>query len=256
MLYIWFFFWTMMIIAMSFLVNRLWRSIVGPRTFRIALLPGAVIHDLSYTAGVLLTGSTITHFRLMDEKEESLEHTSPPIPVLGQVFIALAPIMGCGVILFAIAHVLGFIVPEGDATFAANLSATPEGISIFLKSTIDLASETFIALFPAGQFTVAGIVFAVAAVSLTTFMAPAVRNFKFALLGAAIIAVGAFLFDAAGAKSGYAAYCARTITAGWSFVIFCAAVLVVVLGISLAAASIVYLVRAAFGKEPETAHAA
>ena len=100
------------------------------------------------------------------------------------------------------------------------------------------------------------VIFAIAAVNFTTFMAPGSRNLKFALLGAAILTLGGFLFDAAGAKMGYSAWAFRSISAGWSFTIFCASVLVVVLGISLAVASVVYLVRTTLGKDPAPSYSA
>lgn len=81
-------------------------SLLGKR-YRLFVAPGVILHELSHALGCLVTGAKITHISFFDRKGGSVEHQKPFIPLVGQVIISLAPLVGGVAIIFLVSKYIG-----------------------------------------------------------------------------------------------------------------------------------------------------
>lgn len=118
------------ILFASFLIDFfLSRSIFG-RGYRIFVAPGIIVHEFSHALLCLLTGAKISKISLFEKEGGKVVHSSPKIPILGQILISLAPIaFGAGAI-FLLSKKLGI----NDVDFTA-IHLTKQGLLEFIRST-------------------------------------------------------------------------------------------------------------------------
>ncbi|MCL5411115.1 MAG: M50 family metallopeptidase [Patescibacteria group bacterium] len=118
------------ILLASFLIDFfLSRSIFG-RGYRIFVAPGIIVHEFSHALMCLLTGAKVSKISLFEKEGGKVVHSSPKIPILGQILISLAPIaFGAGAI-FLLSKKLGI----NDVDFAA-IHLTKQGLLEFIRST-------------------------------------------------------------------------------------------------------------------------
>lgn len=67
-------------------------SFLGTR-YRLFVVPGVIVHELSHALFCVLTGAKITKISLFDKEGGSVEHEKAKVPVVGQILISLAPIL-------------------------------------------------------------------------------------------------------------------------------------------------------------------
>src|SRR5687768_18527214 len=71
------------------------------RLYRLILLPGVVVHELSHTLACLLTRTSIHQISFWDETGGKVIHEKPKWPIITQPFISVAPLpVGIGLLLF------------------------------------------------------------------------------------------------------------------------------------------------------------
>ncbi|MFA4996215.1 MAG: M50 family metallopeptidase [Patescibacteria group bacterium] len=117
------------ILLLSFVTNYLLsRSIFG-RGYRIFVAPGVIVHEFSHALMCLVTGAKISKMSLFDKEGGKVEHTSPKIPIIGQIVISLAPIFFGAVVIYFLSRRLGI-----NSVDFATIHLTKEGIAELFKS--------------------------------------------------------------------------------------------------------------------------
>ncbi|MFA5927521.1 MAG: hypothetical protein WCT32_03840 [Patescibacteria group bacterium] len=81
-------------------------SLLGKR-YRFFVAPGVILHELSHAIGCVATGAKITHISFFDKTGGSVEHQRPFLPLIGQVVISLAPLVGGVVAIYLISTNVG-----------------------------------------------------------------------------------------------------------------------------------------------------
>lgn len=87
--------------GLTFAVNRLLLDVL-PRFFYLALMfPGVVLHESAHLVGAVLTATPVSDVSFFSRTGGYVTHQKPKIPIVGQLFISIAPlILGLTVIYF------------------------------------------------------------------------------------------------------------------------------------------------------------
>ncbi|PKL57937.1 MAG: hypothetical protein CVV34_04920 [Methanomicrobiales archaeon HGW-Methanomicrobiales-5] len=81
------------VIFISLSLDYLWARVIPVRFFYYILrAPGVVVHECAHMLGCLLTGAKIRNVVLFSKEGGSVTHTTPVIPVIGNVIISTAPL--------------------------------------------------------------------------------------------------------------------------------------------------------------------
>ena len=93
-------------IALYLISECLHRSLssVSKILYIVLMLPGTIVHESSHAIAALLMGARITDFNIIPSGNALgyIEHTEPKIPFIGNVGIAIAPLIGCPAMLLLI----------------------------------------------------------------------------------------------------------------------------------------------------------
>lgn len=116
-------------LLISFFVNFFLMGSVLGQSYRIFVVPGVILHELSHALFCLLTGAKIKRIALFDKEGGSVEHEQSKLPVLGPILISLAPFVAGSIAIFFFAKWLG--LKEIDLT---NLTFSYNDVISFAKS--------------------------------------------------------------------------------------------------------------------------
>ncbi|HSW46259.1 MAG TPA: hypothetical protein VLM89_11885, partial [Phycisphaerae bacterium] len=104
-------FWLLVIVFSALGVHRLWSGLVQPKVVNTVLLPGTLVATLGHILGLLITGGTVENTSLIKDDESGEPQTGkdpkPRVPIFGAVIIALLPLIGCAIAIFAVSHYIG-----------------------------------------------------------------------------------------------------------------------------------------------------
>lgn len=106
--YLIFFLWFFSLILLSFLIDRIWSRLLPGKKYRFFVAPGVIIHEFSHAMLCFFTGAKVTNFRIFSPEGGSVEHTRSRLGFLGAALIALAPIFGITLFLWALIYGFGF----------------------------------------------------------------------------------------------------------------------------------------------------
>jgi hypothetical protein len=163
--------WLVILFSLSFALDNLWSKIFPGRRYRIFVTPGVVVHELSHALAGLLVGAKIKEINFFSSMGGYVRHTSPGIPVLGQIFISFAPILGGIGALLLFSWLLGLPLP---------LIASIQELFLFVK-------ESWLSW----QFWL----FVYLVISVSICLTPSSRDFKNALFGVLVLfLLGATLY--------------------------------------------------------------
>ncbi len=95
------------IFFLSFLLNKIWFKILG-KSYSYFLIPGIAIHELSHIFACFLTGATIYKTKIISKSGGFVEHGKSKIPIIGNIIISFAPIVGGIAAIFLIVFLLNF----------------------------------------------------------------------------------------------------------------------------------------------------
>ncbi len=159
------------ILIASFLIDFLLsRSFLG-KGYRIFAAPGVIVHELAHALMCIVTGAKITKIALFDKEGGSVHHSSPRIPILGQILISLSPFAVGAAAIYFLSKILGI----------NSVNVTELDLS---RSTI---VETFKAIFSRLNFhQVKTVVILYLVLSIAVTMTPSwqdLRNIALSILG-------------------------------------------------------------------------
>lgn len=95
------------IIILSYAINTILLSSVGG-VYRIFIAPGVILHELAHAFACLVTGAKVTSINVFKKGGGEVRHTKPIIPIIGQIFISLAPFIIGFLAIYLIARAVGF----------------------------------------------------------------------------------------------------------------------------------------------------
>lgn len=104
-------FWLFISVMTAWAVHHLWCGMIPAKTVNLILLPGTLVAKLGQILGLLVTGSTVRNTTLLDESgPEGHGHESrvdTRIPFIGPIFVALLPLVGCGIAIIVLTDQIG-----------------------------------------------------------------------------------------------------------------------------------------------------
>jgi len=91
--------WLSILILVAFTVDRLFVKGIKLGAYRFFVGPAALVHNISQVLACLLTGAHVKSVKLADPKTGRVEHDKPKLRGIGDVIIAIAPLIACGAVL-------------------------------------------------------------------------------------------------------------------------------------------------------------
>lgn len=108
------------------------RSILGP-VFRVFVIPGVIVHELSHALFCLLTGAKIQRIRLFRRDGGDVAHLPSKIPFIGPLLITFAPLV-IGLILIILLARL--VAPDlSHIPAATSLGEFPQFLWLVVRAT-------------------------------------------------------------------------------------------------------------------------
>lgn len=180
----------LVIVFLSYGVERLWVKHINNRFLRILLFPGSVAHVLSHAILCLITGATIRNLNIFRFENNEVQFERPRIKVVGNFLIAAAPIFGCGVAILFLAKFLGSSVNENQHI--------PNNIGWYdnVRSLSDSIKITLLAFWrEINDHKAYPLLFIFLSIIFTVSMAPKREEFKFLILGLIVLAAIPFSIE-------------------------------------------------------------
>jgi hypothetical protein len=248
--------WLLLIVALGYSIDLLWVSLAPGRWYRYVQAPGIMVHQLSHVLGCFLAGADVTGIVLYAPEGGRVTHGKPRIPGLGQVLIALAPLVGCPVALYLVTKLTGLpFSVESRLHHDFELSLASFG-QVFLdcarllqEASYGVARELW-----AHPFSLRRWAFVYFAAVLTMRMAPTKADWKQSLHGIVFLALAfvvlGILRNQAPMDRVYRAV-TRLVWNAWEILSFGVAMLLVIAVLSLLAAGIARAARTARSARPQ-----
>ncbi len=193
-IYLSFAIWLLVLLLVSLSVQGLLRRVWGGRWVRPLFFPAVVVRQLSAALWCMLTFSRIRAVHVLDGDAAQVEHDKPNMWILGEVLIALAPVLGCGLALWQAGLWL-----EADMDFHFSLPrtvvASVDGVTDTGKRMMDIANGASDHIWTHYMHSWTGVLFLYLGVGLTTFMAPDKRKLGYATLGIFLFTGAIWAYD-------------------------------------------------------------
>ena len=123
-------------------------SSVSKTLYILLMLPGTIAHETSHALAALLMGAHITKFSVFPSGETlgHVEYTSPKIPLIGNVVISIAPLIGCPAILLLISSYFGlhFDLKPGSFDILTETRSLLDGTLSFITGLDYLNWKTYV----------------------------------------------------------------------------------------------------------------
>ncbi len=173
-------FWLLVIMFAAWGVHLLWSALIKPRVVNSVLLPGTLVAQLGHVLGLLITGNSVQHTKLMGDDDEGKPESSPPdkqrLPVIGPILVGLLPLVACAVALYFVSAYWGSSVIRhgGNAALSVpqTLPTSLGGIWALLRASITLIEDLLNAIIRSDLPNWPTALFLYLAICLTVRMAP------------------------------------------------------------------------------------
>lgn len=133
------------IFFLSFAINMLLLNSVGP-FYRLVVVPGVIVHELSHAFACFVTGAKVTEISMFKKDGGEVRHGHSKLPVLGPIFISIAPFIVGALIIFLLSKLIGF-----KSVNLTEYDFNPQNIALLIRTTfgtLDLSkAKTWIALY-------------------------------------------------------------------------------------------------------------
>lgn len=263
--------WLLVVLFASYAVYKIWAGLISHAAMTWLLLPGALVSELAFVLGCLLSGATVKDVSLVprgrEKKDEQKDkkkdeeaqkrESAPPVrggfpkpklPVIGHIFMGLIPIFAAGVCIWAASAALGHpILTHVEASLPQTLPTTTEGWWALPNELIAIVRKTWESL-TVGRWTDfqahwKTILFVYLSVCLIVRMAPIRGNLRGAA-GAMLLLGGV----AIGVELIHKGATTPMLEKSWMLLTFTVGMLLLLLTFSLLALALVGLLRLAFVK--------
>lgn len=246
-------FWILVIVLTALGVHRLWSSLVQPKIVNSVLLPGTLVAQLGHVLGLLITGGTVNNTALIKDDDSGEPQTGqdvkPRVPVIGPVLIALLPMAGCAIAIYWASLYFGGQFLNAMSNISVEEFALPTSLSAFflmLRQSLTMV-ERLVEVFRSSDWTNwQTLLFVYLAVCLTVRMAPLTGNLRGAFGAILVFGILAFLFGQ------WSQARPDALASIWTLITFSAAVLLLLLIVSLVIRGLIDLVKTLFGEAQAT----
>jgi len=246
-------FWLLVIVFSALGVHRLWSSLVQPKIINTLLLPGTLVAQLGHILGLLVTGGTVNDTALVKDDDSGEPKTGsdpePRVPLIGTIIIALLPLVGCAAAIYWVSRYFGTdIISRLEDAQGSSFDplALPTSLAAFfnlLRESLSLVEKLVNVIWASDLTDWQTLLFLYLVICLTVRMAPLTGNLR-GTLGAIFLAgVLAYLIDK------FMQSPTGPLLSVWSLIVFCVAVLLFLLIISLLVTGVVHLVKTAMGQK-------
>jgi len=99
--------------------------------YRIFVVPGIILHELSHALFCFLTGAKITKISFFDKNGGEVKHSPSKLPVIGQILISCAPFVFGAVAIYFLSRKLGV-----ESFNLDSMEITKEGIKNYVVESI------------------------------------------------------------------------------------------------------------------------
>ena len=165
------------ILVLSFAINMLLLYSVGP-FYRIFVIPGVVVHELSHAFACFITGAKVTGISMFKKEGGEVRHGHPSVPILGPILISTAPFIIGAILIFLLSKLIGF-----KPINLIDFDFTPTNAVFLIKtsfSSLNLAAiKTWIGLY--------------LVLSIAMTMIPSLQDMKNMLLSLIFIFIAVFV---------------------------------------------------------------
>jgi hypothetical protein len=243
-------FWLSVVVFTALGVHHLWSALIGPKIVNAVLLPGTLVATLGHVVGLLITGGTVQNTALITDSDSGEPQTGgdakPRVPIIGSIVVALFPMLGCAIAIYAVASYLGSPVMSAIQSAGTHASARlvlpVSGASFFgmLHQVIHLSHRFVEAVLASDLTDWRNLLFLYLSICLTVRMAPLADNIRGVLGAIFLTGLAAFLFAQLTSSK------ATSFEAIWALVCFAVAVLSFLLIASLLITGAVHLIRTLF----------
>ena len=237
-------FWLSVIVFTALGVHRLWSSLIKPKAVNTILLPGTLVATLGHILGLLITGGTVENTALIKDDESGEPQTGkdpkPKVPIIGAVIIALLPLVGCAVAIYAASRYFGSPILQGLAKDEVPPLILPTAWPQFfemLRLAIFLAEKLVRVVLASDLGDWRVLLFLYLSICLTVRMAPLTGNIRGSLGAIVVAGILAYLLGRLSPPS------PDSLQSTWLLITYSVAVLLLLLIISLLVTGAVYLIR-------------
>ena len=176
------------LVFLSYGVEKLWSRYFNNKITQLALFPGTATHVLSHAFLCILTGATIKNLNIFKLGKNEILFVKPKISYLGNFLIAAAPIFGSGLIILLLLTILG-----GSVGIEQQLS-DPNDVYRYMTDLMQAVQSNIVFFWEQiSDQNIFFVVFISLSVILTISMAPNNQELKFLVLG--FIVCGAIPFS-------------------------------------------------------------
>lgn len=99
--------WLVIVVLLADGVYRIWASILRAKVVDGVLLPGTIIQQIGQVVGLLVTGATAGPPPQGKDPNSPPPAPQPQIPVVGPMIVALVPMIGLAICIYAVASQMG-----------------------------------------------------------------------------------------------------------------------------------------------------
>ena len=251
--YLAFTFAAVLIVFMSFGIEKLWEKYLNVKVIKFFLFPGAIVHELSHALLCLVTGTTIRELNIFKPISGTIKYDRPKIPILFDFFIAAAPLFGCGFSLIVTSIILGNPI-RIDETLPNELTFSLQAAFDYAKDFLDIIRLTLEEFWKQGFHTIGSILFTIASIIFTVSMAPRRGEIKYIVLGFIIIGIGLFGLEWIGISLLDYKWWQSTLDNSWIITSYILSVLLTILLITAIIVGILKAAKLIFGRKAESAN--
>jgi hypothetical protein len=187
--------WLSILIFIAFTVDRLFVKGIKLGAYRFFVGPAALVHNISQVLACLLTGAHVKSVKLADPKTGRVEHEKPKLRLIGDVIIAIAPLLACGAVLiflpsfFRKSLIIAQPLPKLVDTTPDSFVVVGKGLLATCRGALTYLTTTNYSL-PLAAFLYVGLIF-------TIGLTPDKGKLIYALVAVAAATTGAYFADGA-----------------------------------------------------------
>lgn len=179
--------WFICVLGAAFVANKVWSGFLG-RAFWVAIAPGVVVHEFSHVVACWVARAEIVNVQFFGPDGGQVVHKKPKLPVIGQIIISLAPLVGCSLALVLVGALLDSRVANAIGHVPGTLSLRASGLRHFASGSWRTAVSLMQAVWHSGYKQWQTYAFLYAAVCFGIALRPSAKDFGNAAGGMILLA--------------------------------------------------------------------
>lgn len=96
------------VVVFAYILERILLNVLGFFLFRILVIPGIIVHELSHAIIAIIFGSKIKSIKVFKKEGGEVGYSKPKFPIISQPLISIFPVIGATLVLYAVSLAIGF----------------------------------------------------------------------------------------------------------------------------------------------------